>query len=176
VDVVWRGLKRLKALSDEAIVNGVDPTEDLRELEQLGGRYAQMAKAFLWPTDWGDVVEVCIPPDATVAVAAPLPANAKSGHEASGSPLRGRPVLPFPGGDEGGRAKLDPPDDQAAVANLELLRTRGARYMVFPEKRLWWLERYPALQAHLQASYEVVANEEGKCVIFKLDPEPTASR
>lgn len=60
-----------------------------------------------------------------------------------------------------------PPDSVAAVAHLEELRCRGARYIVFPCSSFWWLEHYPGLERHLELSGVRVLEDE-RCVIYRL--------
>lgn len=65
-----------------------------------------------------------------------------------------------------------PADSAAAVAHLEELRCRGARYLVFPHASLWWLEHYPGLERHLELSGERVWEDE-QCVIYRLLSAPS---
>lgn len=60
-----------------------------------------------------------------------------------------------------------PPDSAAAVAHLEELRCRGARYLVFPCNSFWWLEHYEGLARHLELSGRRVW-EDDACVIYRL--------
>jgi hypothetical protein len=164
-EAIWQRLKQLKALADEARASGVDPAEHLEELDQLNDRHHEMARAFFEPADWHDAIDVSIPPKLVVAVASPHSAGEENTQERV---LRRRPILPFPVGDNGERAERDPGDDQDAAANVKLLQTQGADYLVFPQDRLWWLERYPGLKSHLEQSFEAVDAENGACLIFKL--------
>ena len=60
-----------------------------------------------------------------------------------------------------------PPDSDAAVEHLELLRRRGARYVVFPSHAYWWLERYQGLARHLETECTVVCHDD-RCHIYEL--------
>lgn len=64
-----------------------------------------------------------------------------------------------------------PADSAAAVAHLEELRCRGARYLVFPHASLWWLEHYAGLERHLELSGERVWGD-ALCVIYRLLSAP----
>lgn len=68
-----------------------------------------------------------------------------------------------------------PADSAAAIAHLEELRCRGARYLVFPQASFWWLEHYAGLARHLELSGERVWEDE-LCVIYRLLGVDTARR
>jgi hypothetical protein len=57
-----------------------------------------------------------------------------------------------------------PPDDAAAVAQLERQRADGVSHLVIPSASFWWLDHYAALAARLDAPLH--ADEE--CVVFDL--------
>lgn len=77
----------------------------------------------------------------------------------------GRPALPFV--ERGGEYWGPPADDAAAVAELERMRLRGARFAVVAWPAFWWLEHYPGLHAHLRTRYRVVCENE-RVVVFDL--------
>jgi 4-amino-4-deoxy-L-arabinose transferase-like glycosyltransferase len=61
-----------------------------------------------------------------------------------------------------------PPVDSAeAIGELEQRRAEGASYLVFTSNTFWWLERYPAFRAHLEARYRRVRETEAY-LIFDL--------
>ncbi|MGH9379522.1 MAG: glycosyltransferase family 2 protein [Thermoanaerobaculia bacterium] len=64
-----------------------------------------------------------------------------------------------------------PPDSVAAIAHLEELRCRGARYLVLPCNSFWWLDHYAGLARHLELSGDRVW-EDDTCVIYRLLWEP----
>ena len=66
-----------------------------------------------------------------------------------------------------------PTDSKAAVEHLEVLRRRGARYLVFPSHAYWWLEHYEGLARHLEAAATVVWDDDC-CQIYEL-AAPVAS-
>jgi hypothetical protein len=60
-----------------------------------------------------------------------------------------------------------PPDSEGAIAHLEILRTSGAGYLVFPSAAFWWLQHYEGLARHLETRYEAVWRDDD-CVIYRL--------
>jgi hypothetical protein len=60
-----------------------------------------------------------------------------------------------------------PVDSGEAIHELEQRRTEGASYLVFTQNTCWWLERYPAFRAHLEARYRRVHETEAY-LIFNL--------
>ena len=70
----------------------------------------------------------------------------------------------FPQDHDGVYAGHHPSDDEAAITALELLRARGAEYLVFPPTAGWWLDHYEGLRAHLEARYPVVSRDAGSVV------------
>jgi GT2 family glycosyltransferase len=74
--------------------------------------------------------------------------------------LSGRRGWHFPQDERGVYAGYYPASGLAAVAHLEVLRARGAQYLLLPETAAWWLDSYPEFQAHLEARYRVACREE----------------
>jgi hypothetical protein len=88
-----------------------------------------------------------------------------------GEIVPGRRALPFVerAGEYWGR----PEDDAEAVRELERLRAADAAYVVFPWFNFWWLEQYPGLREHLEATYpRVLSNEH--VTAFDLRPRLAA--
>jgi hypothetical protein len=79
--------------------------------------------------------------------------------------LKDRPVLPFLERD--GQYWGPPADDVTAIAELERLRVRGAKYVAFITSTFWWLEHYKAFAKHLRSHYSCVL-ENKDLVIFRL--------
>jgi inositol phosphorylceramide mannosyltransferase catalytic subunit len=78
----------------------------------------------------------------------------------------GRRSIPFPERD--GKWNGYPANDEAAVAELERLRSAGAQFIVFPAPMFFWLDLYPALTSHLQnTARHVVSNDRAQ--IFQLE-------
>jgi len=66
-----------------------------------------------------------------------------------------------------------PANDASALAELERLESKGARYIVFPWITFWWLDHFAGLASHLRSRGETV-HEDDKLVIFDLAPEGSA--
>jgi hypothetical protein len=60
-----------------------------------------------------------------------------------------------------------PVDSEEAIGELEQRRTEGASYLVLTANTFWWLERYRAFRAHLEAHYRRVHETEAY-LIFDL--------
>ena len=82
--------------------------------------------------------------------------------------LDGRPAWHFPQSATGGYAGHHPEDSTSAVTQLESMRAKGGRFLVFPETSLWWLKHYEGFRRHLDHRYREVARQEGTCVIYEL--------
>ena len=59
----------------------------------------------------------------------------------------------------------EPPDDEAAVAELKRLRRMGARYVVFPWPAFWWLDYYLGLRQHLESAAKRLCSN-GRLILF----------
>jgi glycosyltransferase involved in cell wall biosynthesis/SAM-dependent methyltransferase len=88
--------------------------------------------------------------------------------------LGDRPAWHFPQDDDGVYAGYYPSDSATAIAHLEQLRGRGAGYFLIPATCRWWLSHYRELRDHLDACYQMVA-EDISCMLYRLDPQPDAS-
>jgi hypothetical protein len=75
-----------------------------------------------------------------------------------------RPTLPhrraLPFMEKAGQYWGPPGDDAAAVAELERLRRRGAKWLVFVWSTYWWLEHYAQFARHLRNKYACVRRNE----------------
>jgi hypothetical protein len=80
---------------------------------------------------------------------------------------RERRAWHFPVTGEGEWAGHHPADSAAALRELEAMRARGARFLVFPRTAFWWLEFYDGMAAHLRTACRTVVAEES-CIIFEL--------
>jgi len=60
-----------------------------------------------------------------------------------------------------------PPDSDAAVAHLELLRAQGVDHLAVPAASSWWLEHYGGLREYLERRCRLVAANPD-CTIWKL--------
>jgi len=75
----------------------------------------------------------------------------------------------FPQADTGVYAGHHPADSRAAIAHLEALRRRGARYLVLPRTSFWWLEHYAEFAKHLNARYRCLVNDASTGMLFMLE-------
>jgi hypothetical protein len=73
----------------------------------------------------------------------------------------------FPEARPGVYAGCHPADSEAAIAELEATRARGATFLLFPGTSHWWLEHYDGLRKHLDERYRCVFNDP-RCAIFDL--------
>ena len=60
-----------------------------------------------------------------------------------------------------------PPDSEAAVEHLELLRAEGVDHLAVPASSSWWLDHYDGLREHLAGRYRLVAADKD-CSIWDL--------
>jgi hypothetical protein len=74
----------------------------------------------------------------------------------------------FPQTKTGVYAGHHPADSKTAIAHLRMLCSRGARYLVFPQTALWWLDHYREFNAHLLQDHRCVFRDERTCVIYAL--------
>ena len=107
------------------------------------------------------------------AVAATVPAGAEVLVISRGDEellrLNGRRASHFPQAGDGGWAGHHPADSAEAIAHLEGLRERGARYLVVPLTYRWWLAHYEGLREHLNSRYRAMAVDERAGAIYELE-------
>jgi hypothetical protein len=108
------------------------------------------------------VVEGSIPADATVAVVS------KGDDDLVG--LEGRRGWHFPQSEDGSYAGYYPQSSEIAIAHLEQLRAKGARYFLLPSTAYWWLDHYGGFREHLDACYRRIWFDDG-CLVYDLDRE-----
>ena len=106
------------------------------------------------------VVEATIPPGEIVLVV--------SRGDESLVELASREGRHFPQEADGRYAGHHPADSAEAIAHLEDLRARGARYLLIPETDAWWLEHYDDLARHLSERYEALTHAGAPCLVFRL--------
>jgi hypothetical protein len=106
------------------------------------------------------VIDEHVPARSTVAVVS-------RGDEALVT-MPGRRGWHFPRTDDGLYAGHHPEDSRAAIAHLEQLRGRGARYLLIPRTAFWWLEHYREFAEHLERAATVVHRDERTCALFAL--------
>jgi hypothetical protein len=119
------------------------------------------------------VVERAVPVGSVVAVA--------SRGDDTLVQFAGRAGWHFPQNEAGVYAGHYPADGAEAVAHVEALRARGARFILFPSTATWWLSYYGELRDHLAAHADLVVDDE-TCLLYGLhgtgpavdDPVPVA--
>jgi GT2 family glycosyltransferase len=87
--------------------------------------------------------------------------------------LNGRKGWHFPQEADGAYAGRHPTDSAEAIAQLEELRARGARYLLIPESDAWWLEHYGDLGRHLTERYEALTHAGAPGLVFRLEHRAT---
>jgi hypothetical protein len=80
----------------------------------------------------------------------------------------------FPEARPGVYAGCHPADSNAAIAELEAVRARGAAFLLFPGTSLWWLEHYDGLRRHLDERYRCLVSD-ARCAIFDLRQQAARS-
>jgi GT2 family glycosyltransferase len=83
--------------------------------------------------------------------------------------LNGHRASHFPQAEDGGWAGHHPADSAEAIAHLEGLRAKGARYLVVPPTYRWWLAHYEGLREHLDSRYRAVAADDRAGSIYELE-------
>ena len=101
-------------------------------------------------------IEPVVPPGAVFILV-----DKGRGHAANA----GRRAIPFP--ERNGEWAGYPPDDAAAIAELDRLRRAGAQFIVFPAPMVYWLDNYCKLRDHLHATARCVVDND-RAVIFDL--------
>ena len=82
----------------------------------------------------------------------------------------------FPQLDDGTYAGHHPADDEVAIAQLERLRERGAKYLVLPASSMWWLDHYERFARHLEDRYACSSDDPDTARIYRLEPQSRRSR
>jgi hypothetical protein len=89
--------------------------------------------------------------------------------------LKGRTASHFPQAPDGQYAGYYPADSNDAIQQLEALKKKGARYLLFPQTSYWWLDYYADLQSHLQRRYRRIWSNPD-CIIYQLSRANTDRR
>jgi hypothetical protein len=74
----------------------------------------------------------------------------------------------FPQDVDGVYAGHHPETSDDAVAHLEALRERGARFLLLPATAAWWLDHYDGLRDHLETRHVRVTAEDAGCALYAL--------
>ena len=61
-----------------------------------------------------------------------------------------------------------PADSADAISRLELLRQKGAAFLLIPNPSRWWLTHYREFSEYLESRHTQVACREDSCVIYRL--------
>jgi glycosyltransferase involved in cell wall biosynthesis len=82
------------------------------------------------------------------------------------STLMGRPRLPLM--ERGGEYWGPPADARSALREIERLKEKGARFLVFAWPSFWWLDHYAGLRATLETAFRrELAND--RLIVFSLE-------
>lgn len=84
-------------------------------------------------------------------------------------------VMGFPQLPSGQCAGFYPFNSLAAIAGLEAARAAGARYLLFTDPSMWWLEFYDEFRTYLDARYPCFASEAGRYALYSLEASDGAS-
>jgi hypothetical protein len=103
------------------------------------------------------VINSILPPEAKVIVA--------SNGDAGLLELERRVVLPFPQGAKEA-ATLD---SAGAIAQLEKLKKRGARFFMVPKTASSWFDQLPEFGRYLESNYRAIVRQRHVCTIFDLN-------
>jgi hypothetical protein len=79
--------------------------------------------------------------------------------------LEGRYPLPFP--ERNGDYAGIPQDDAAAIREFERMRESGAKFIVFADPALWWLDYFSEFNRHLRQSFRCIL-ENDRLIGFDL--------
>jgi hypothetical protein len=108
-----------------------------------------------------EVVNNTLPPDATVIVV-------NKGDEELLKLNGRRRGWNFPMGENGAYAGFYPANSTEAISHLEVLRSMGGNFLLFPSTALWWLDFYNEFRQYLENNCRKVVFQEDVCVIFSL--------
>jgi len=75
---------------------------------------------------------------------------------------------PLPQNQEGDYSGGDPADSEEAQASVQLAKTQGADYILFPSTAYWWFEHYPGFKQYLDSRYSRLEIPSEDCIIFDL--------
>jgi len=74
----------------------------------------------------------------------------------------------YPQAANGDYAGFHPADSAQAITQLELLRSKGANFLLLPEPSIWWLNHYPGLRQHLVSRYALLSQAKEVGVLFDV--------
>jgi len=82
--------------------------------------------------------------------------------------LTGNQGWHFPQARDGAYANIYPADGVEAVAQLEAIHAKGARFLLIPKPAFWWLDHYQEFKTHLESRCRLALRQEETCLIFDL--------
>lgn len=71
--------------------------------------------------------------------------------------------------EQGGIYYGDPEGSEPVIADLQRLREKGAKYVVFTSNTAWWLDLFPEFRQYLHANSALIAAT-SEFSIYRLDP------
>ena len=80
----------------------------------------------------------------------------------------GRSGWHFPQDETGKYAGHYPNNSTAAISQLEALRIKGGRYLLFPRTSLWWLNHYAEFADHLNKNHRLVVRDDSLGWLYEL--------
>lgn len=83
--------------------------------------------------------------------------------------LDGRRGEHFPQAANGLYAGYHPETSNEVIDHLKTLRTGGAQFLLIPTTSLWWLDFYADFATYLKSNSQMIAYEDGTCVIYAFD-------
>jgi Sulfotransferase family len=81
--------------------------------------------------------------------------------------LNGRDAWHFPRAADGRYGGYYPSNSDEAIGHLEVLRTKGAQFLLLPSTGFWWLDYYRGFTEYLEQHYSVVVDHSA-CRIYSL--------
>lgn len=80
----------------------------------------------------------------------------------------GRRAWHLPSMLDGTYAGHHPANGAEAVSHLEMLRTRGAEFLLIPRTSLWWLDHYPELREYLADRCPTAADDPAAGRVYRI--------
>jgi GT2 family glycosyltransferase len=74
----------------------------------------------------------------------------------------------FPQTEDGRYANWYPALDSDAVAQLEKVREKGARFLIIPKPAFWWLKHYKGFGQYLERHCRLALKRDDTCLIYEL--------
>jgi len=82
--------------------------------------------------------------------------------------FKGRAGWHFPQDQTGKYAGHYPNNSTVAIGQLEALRIKGGRYLLFPRTSLWWLNHYAEFAEHLKKNHRLVVRDDSLGWLYEL--------